>query len=133
MSIIERQTELGRSIVEINTNTVKELATLQRENVENYFSTNRTFGEKLPEVKDLSSLVSLQREYTEALWKNVSQTFETQNGIATDAKNKRNRRDGRLRWCLRSLPGSLSGLHVSIRSAMVPQPFGPRTEGPGSS
>ncbi len=85
MRVIEGQTELGRSIDEIDTNTVKEWATLQRENVENYFSTNRTFGEKLPEVNDLSSLISLQRKYTEASWKNVSQTIETQNGIVTGA------------------------------------------------
>ena len=81
MSIIERQTALGRSIVEINTNTLRELVTLQRENFEKYFSTNRSFGEKLPEVKDVSSFVSLQREYGETLWSNVREAVETQNGI----------------------------------------------------
>ena len=85
MSIIERQTELGRSIVEINTNTLKELATLQRENIEKYFSTNRTYGAKLPEVSDLSSFVSLQREYSETLWSNVREAVETQNGIVRSA------------------------------------------------
>ena len=81
MSIVERQTELGRSIVEINTNTLRELVALQRENFEKYFSTSRSFGEKLPEVKDVSSFVSLQREYGETLWSNVTEAFETQNGI----------------------------------------------------
>ncbi len=81
MSIIERQTELGRSIVEINTNTLRELVTLQRENFEKYFSTNRSFGEKLPEIKDVSSFFSLQREYGETLWGNVRDAVETQNGI----------------------------------------------------
>ena len=85
MSIIERQTELGRSIVEINTNTLKEWATLQRENIEKYFSTNRTYGAKLPEVSDLSSFVSLQREYSETLWSNVREAVETQNGIVRSA------------------------------------------------
>ena len=85
MSIIERQTELGRSIVEINTNTLKELATLQRENIEKYFSTNRTYGAKLPEVNDLSSFVSLQRDYTETLWSNVKEAVETQNGVVRSA------------------------------------------------
>lgn len=85
MSIIERQTELGRSIVEINTNTLRELVTLQRENFEKYFSTNRSFGEKLPEVNDVSSFVSLQREYGETLWSNVRDAVETQNGIFSGA------------------------------------------------
>ncbi|MCZ6502744.1 MAG: hypothetical protein O6945_09550 [Gammaproteobacteria bacterium] len=85
MSIIERQTELGRSIVEINTSTLRELVTLQRENFEKYFSTNRSFGEKLPEVNDVSSFVSLQREYGETLWSNVRDAVETQNGIFSGA------------------------------------------------
>lgn len=85
MSIIERQSELGRSIIEINTNTLRELVTLQRENVEKYFSTNRSFSEKLPEVKDVSSFVGLQREYGETLWGNVKDAVETHNGILRGA------------------------------------------------
>ncbi len=85
MSIIERQTELGRSIVEINTNTLTGLATLQRENIEKYFATNRTFGEKLPEVNDIASFVSLQREYNETLWNNVREAVEAQTGIVRGA------------------------------------------------
>ncbi len=85
MSIIERQSDLGRSIVEINTNTLSELFTLQRENFEKYFSTNRSFGEKLPEVKDVSGFISLQREYGETLWGNVRDAVETQNGIVRGA------------------------------------------------
>ncbi len=85
MSIIERQFELGRSIVEININTLTGLATLQREAIEKYFSTNRTFGEKLPEVNDIASFVSLQREYNETLWTNVRETVETQSGVVRSA------------------------------------------------
>ncbi len=85
MNIIEKQTELGRSIFEINTSTLKELVSLQRQNIEKYFETNRTFSEKLPEVKDISSFVSLQREYGETLWNNVKEAVETQNGIVREA------------------------------------------------
>ena len=85
MSIIERQTELGRSIFEINTNIVKELVTLQRENFDKYFSTNRSYGEKLPEVKDVSDFVSLQREYGETLWNNVRESVEAHSGIVRGA------------------------------------------------
>jgi hypothetical protein len=34
MSIIEKQTALGRSIADINTNIFKEMVSLQRENIE---------------------------------------------------------------------------------------------------
>ena len=63
MNIIEKQTELGKSLYEINTATLSEMATLTRNNIEKYFETNRTFGEKLPEVRDPSTFFNLQREY----------------------------------------------------------------------
>jgi hypothetical protein len=85
MSIIEKQTTLGRSIYEINTNTIKDLATLSRENIEKYFDTSRTFGEKLPEVKDISTFVTLQREYGENIWSNVKEAVSAHNGIVRQA------------------------------------------------
>lgn len=81
MNIIEKQAELGRSLFEINANTLKELAALQRENMETYFETNRSFGERLPEIKGISEFVELQREYGETLWNNVRKAVESQNEI----------------------------------------------------
>lgn len=85
MSIIEKQAELGKSLFDINANTLKELATLQRTNIETYFETNRTFGGKLPEVKGIGAFVELQREYSEALWGNARKAVETQNEILRTA------------------------------------------------
>ena len=85
MSVIEKQTALGRSIADINTNIFKELVSLQRENIETYFATNQTFIEKLPEVTDISTFVALQREYGEALWNNAKTAVEAQNGIVRHA------------------------------------------------
>ena len=85
MSIIGKQTQLGRSILEINSKTIKELFTLQRQNIETYFATNQTFGEKLPEVTDVPTFVSLQREYGEALWSNAKTAVETHGGIVRHA------------------------------------------------
>ena len=85
MNIIERQTELGKSLYEINTNAMKEFATLQKANIEKYLETNRSFGEKLPEVKDITSFVELQREYGATLWSNVKISFEHQNELFRSA------------------------------------------------
>jgi hypothetical protein len=85
MSIIEKQTTLGRSIADINTSIFKELVSLQRENIETYFATNQSFSEKLPEVTDISTFVALQREYGEALWNNAKTAVEAQNGIVRHA------------------------------------------------
>ena len=81
MNIIERQTELGKSLYDINVNALKEFAALQRENIEQYLETNRAFGEKLPAVKDVSGFVELQREYGASLWSNVKHSFENQNEL----------------------------------------------------
>ena len=85
MSIIERQAELGKSLYEINTSTLKNLAELQRTNVEKYFAVNQTFGERLPEVREVGTLFSLQREYGETLWNNAREAMELQNGILRTA------------------------------------------------
>lgn len=85
MNIIEKQTELTKTLVEINTSTMKELATLQRENLEKYFETNRTFGERLPEVKSVSDFLTLQRDYGETLMSSTREAIETQNEIVRGA------------------------------------------------
>ena len=85
MSIIEKQTALGQSIADINSNIFKELVSLQRENIETYFATNQAFSQKLPEVTDISTFVALQREYGEALWNNAKTAVEAQNGIVRHA------------------------------------------------
>ena len=51
MNVIEKQTELGKSLYAINTSTMKEYMSLQRSNIENYIEVSREFGSRLPEVK----------------------------------------------------------------------------------
>ncbi|MDZ7684233.1 MAG: phasin family protein [Gammaproteobacteria bacterium] len=85
MNIIEKQTELTKSLYEINTSTMKELASLQRENLEKYFEMNRTFGERLPEVKNVSDFMALQREYGETVVSNSREAIQTQNEIVRGA------------------------------------------------
>lgn len=85
MNVIERQAELGKSLYEINTTTLKEFAALQQENITKYFETNKSYGEKLPEVKDLNSFIELQREYGQTMWSNVKDSFEHQNELFRSA------------------------------------------------
>lgn len=85
MNIIEKQAELGKSLFEINRNTLTEIAELTRKNIEQYVETNRAFGEKLPEVREVGTFMSLQREYGETLWNNAREAMEAQNGILQHA------------------------------------------------
>jgi len=85
MNIIEKQTELGRTLFQINTNTVREYAQMQRENVEKYFELNRSYTEKLPEIRDMGSFMELQREYNETLWNGVRESVKGQTELLKTA------------------------------------------------
>ncbi len=85
MNIIEKQTELSKSLYEINSATLKELATLQRESVEKYIEANRDYGERLPEIKSVTDLMTLQREYGETLMSNTREAMEAQTEIVRGA------------------------------------------------
>ena len=85
MNIIEKQTELGKSLYEINTSTMKEYFTMQRANFEKYVEVNREFGSRLPEIKDITSVVELQREYTETMWSQAKEAVEAQTELLKGA------------------------------------------------
>ena len=81
MNVIEKQTELTKSLFNINSGALKEFTSQQKANVEKYIETNKSFGERLPEVRDISGFLTLQREYGESLWANAKSAFETQNEL----------------------------------------------------
>jgi hypothetical protein len=81
MNVIEKQTELTKSLYNINSGALKEFTSQQKANVEKYIETNKSFGERLPEVRDISGFLTLQREYGESLWANAKSAFETQNEL----------------------------------------------------
>ncbi|MBL4679604.1 MAG: hypothetical protein JKY88_02625 [Pseudomonadales bacterium] len=85
MSILKRQTTLGKSLYEINTNTVKELVSLQRDNVQQYFDVNKDFGSRISEIKGVTGFVNLQKEYNQTLWNNAKGAVVAQNEIVKDA------------------------------------------------
>ena len=88
MNMIEKQAELGKSLYEINTQAMSEIAELSRKNIEQYFEVNRSFGEKLPEIREISDFVNLQREYGETLWNNAKEAMESQNAILQSAMSE---------------------------------------------
>ena len=81
MNVIEKQTELTKSLFNINSGALKEFTSQQKANVEKYIETNKSFGERLPEVRDISGFLTLQREYGESLWANAKSALETQNEL----------------------------------------------------
>ena len=85
MTILQKQADLGRTIFEINQNTVQELTRLGQENIKGYFELNSNFSKKLPEVSDITSFVELQREYSETLWNGVKEATRVQADVVKSA------------------------------------------------
>ena len=81
MNPFEKQVRLGRELFELNVATWQRVAELNAESFRKYVETNQSFVEKLPEVKDLSGFVSLQREYGETLWNGAQDVLKTRGEI----------------------------------------------------
>ena len=81
MNMIERQTELGKSLYEININVVRSFVRVQRENIKKYIETSREFGSRIPELNGVRSAIELQYEYNATLWRNAMAALEAQNEL----------------------------------------------------
>jgi hypothetical protein len=66
MNMIEKQVEFGKKMFEINQNTFQAMVSHQQ------------FGQKLPEVKDVTSFMELQKDYGQSLWGGVKESTKTQ-------------------------------------------------------
>lgn len=78
MNMIEKQVEFGKKMFEINQNTFKAMLSHQKENLEKYVELNQQFGQKLPEVKDVTSFMELQKDYGQSLWGGVKESTKAQ-------------------------------------------------------
>lgn len=85
MSVLERQVNLSRELFEINTGTVRRLVELQTEGVRKYFEMNQDFAKKLPEIKDVSSFVELQRDYGQAVWEGIQDNLKAGGEVVREA------------------------------------------------
>jgi hypothetical protein len=85
MSVLDKQAELGKNLYQINANTLRGLAELQRDNVEKYFELNKAFAEKLPEVNSFTSFFELQREYNQNIWEGVKASVQSRTEIVRGA------------------------------------------------
>ncbi|MFT6518842.1 MAG: hypothetical protein ACJATP_002511 [Candidatus Azotimanducaceae bacterium] len=85
MNMIQKQADFGRTLFEINQNAMQEMIRTQQENVQKYFEMNTTFGQRLPEVRDVATFMELQREYGATLWSNIKESTQSQAGILKSA------------------------------------------------
>jgi len=85
MNIIQKQAELGRSLFQINTNTLRSYAEMQRDNLSKYVELNSNYGKQLPEIKNVQDFLALQREYGQSVWSGVKSSVESQTSLVKSA------------------------------------------------
>ena len=85
MNPFEKQVKLGRELFEVNTSTVRKLVELSGEELRKAWELNQDFATKLPEVRDISTFVELQREYGQSMWEGVKSGVQTRGEIMKGA------------------------------------------------
>jgi len=85
MSMIEKQTELGRTLFQINTSTLRALAEHQGQNINKYVELNQDYGSKLSTLSSVSDFLALQREYNSSFWNGVRTSVSAQAGTVKNA------------------------------------------------
>lgn len=85
MSRMEKGIKLGQELFDLNNSTLVKIAELSAENFKKYLELNQTYVEKLPEVRDVSSFVELQRDYGQQLWEGVQADVKARTEIVREA------------------------------------------------
>jgi hypothetical protein len=81
----EKQVQLGRELFELNTDTMRKIAQLSADNFKKYMELNQDYAQKLPEVRDISTFVELQREYGQNVWEGVREDLTARGEIVREA------------------------------------------------
>ncbi|MEZ5560501.1 MAG: phasin family protein [Pseudomonadales bacterium] len=85
MNPIETAAKLGRDLFEINTETMRKIAELSADNFKRYVELNQDYFQKLPEVREISAFVELQREYGQTLWQGMQDDLKARGEILREA------------------------------------------------
>jgi len=82
---MENQIKAGRELFEINTQVARRMSEIAGEGIKQYFETNQTFAKRLGEVRDVTSFVELQRDYSKTLYNGLTERLQTQGEVVKDA------------------------------------------------
>ena len=70
------QLKLGRDLFQINFDALRQFTELQREYINHYFQLNRDFVDKLPNARNIRTLMEMQRDYNELVMNDVLDAIE---------------------------------------------------------
>ena len=82
---LQKGAQLGRELFDLNNSTMIKIAELSTENFKKYLELNQSYVTKLPEVRDMSAFVELQRDYGQNLWEGIQADVRARGEIVRDA------------------------------------------------
>ncbi len=85
MNPFEKQVQLGRDLMELNSEWMRKISEFDTSNFQKYVELNQEFAQKLPEVRDIQSFVELQREYGETLWNSTQEVMQSRGDMVREA------------------------------------------------
>ncbi len=84
MSRLEKGMQLGRELFDLNNSAMMKIAELSADNFKKYLELNQSYMEKLPEVRDVSTFVELQRDYGQTLWEGMQADLRARGDIVRE-------------------------------------------------
>lgn len=85
MSRMEKGMKLGQELFDLNNTTWSRIVELSSENFKKYLELNQSYVQKLPEVRDVSTFVEMQRDYGQNLWEGVQSDLKARGEIVREA------------------------------------------------
>lgn len=82
---IEKQMQIGRSLVELSAQWTQKMVEFDVANVQKFIEMNTEYASRLPNVADLQSFAELQREYGETLWNTTQEVFQARAEMVQEA------------------------------------------------
>jgi hypothetical protein len=85
MSVLEKTVEVGKELFEVNGSSLRKFAEQESVNFKKYVELNQGFFKKIPELREVSAYIELQRGYNKSLWTGVQSAFRTRGEMVREA------------------------------------------------
>ena len=85
MNPIAKQMQIGRRLMDVNAEWFRTFAEYDMQSVQKYFALNQEYAQKLPEVRDITGFMDLQRQYGQDLWNGTQTTLRERGEMMREA------------------------------------------------
>ena len=85
MMELEKSLKLGKDLYDLNSGTINKLFTIDAESIDTFMDVNKSFGDRMPNIKGFSEFVEMQQDYGKALWDESQSVMSAKSEIVQDA------------------------------------------------